>query len=823
MAALFAEVILPLPLGDTFTYRIPPGLESLVSPGKRVIVRFGKKKSYSALVDSIHNIHPAGIKVKEIDSVVDDRQVVNTINLKFWKWMAHYYLCPLGDVMKAALPAGLRLESTAMISVNPLPRETELTDDETDLINAIGHKTFTIRELQTRMGDSFSFRILRKLIDNQLILTEEKVTARFKPVYKTMVSLHPSVTSSAQMEALMKDLKRAPRQKEILDHFLRMVSPFTTKGEGSVDKKRLWTQGPFSESAFTQLVARKILALTQVETSRIKHQAAEQTSLNLLSKSQLQALTEIREQFIHKPVVLLHGITASGKTEIYIHLIEKALKEGKQILYLVPEISLTPQIIDRLSRVFGSKTMIYHSRMGDAERVEIWNRVAASDSEGEPSGQVILGARSALFLPFSKLGLIIVDEEHENSYKQSDPSPRYHARDMAVVAGNLSKAPVLLGSATPSFESYRNAKLGKYGLVTLSQRFGTAEMPEIIIADIQRARKRREMRAMLTPELYMKISEALENGEQVILFQNRRGYSPFVECHECGWIPVCDRCDVSLTFHKSANRLICHYCGLSISIPPLCNKCGSPGIKTRGFGTEKVEDEIKGIFPGARIARMDLDTTRSAHALEKIIRQLEKGRTDILIGTQMVTKGLDFETISVVGILNADNLIGYPDFRAHERAFQLLMQVGGRSGRKDKRGSMVIQTSRPDHPVIGFVKGDDFQGLYNNLMPERKLFGYPPWFRLIKIAVKHLKQEIADQAAGELARELRKTTLFRVMGPQAPLIGRLKSWHIREIWIKVARDHHAGQVRNIILSATEKTRESPGNGGTLIQIDVDPM
>jgi primosomal protein N' (replication factor Y) len=649
------------------------------------------------------------------------------------------------------------------------------------------------------------------------------VEEKYKEKTKTTIGIRPDLRASETWETVLDSLSKAPKQKDLLYHFVEMSGMFSGKNKTTIDKQNLLKGSRIGEGVLNQLVDKGFLIIHKEVVSRVDTPQAEQADMNLLNNWQQEAIDQIREQFLHKQVVLIHGVTASGKTEIYIHLIDEACRQGKQVLYLVPEIALTPQIVVRLKKVFGKRVGVYHSKMNDAERVEIWNKVLQFSQGNSEGFQIILGARSAVFLPFARLGMIIVDEEHENSYKQYDPAPRYNARDMAVVLGIQHKAPVLLGSATPSFESYLNAQNGKYGLVKLSQRHGKAKMPQVIIADLQRAFKRRQMHSMLSPELYENMQLSLETGEQVILFQNRRGYSPFVECMECGWIPWCVNCDVSLTYHRKHERLSCHYCGHHIKLPPQCPKCQSAQLKTRGMGTEKIEDEISKLFPQARIARMDLDTTQSKTAFEKIIHQLETQKIDILVGTQMVTKGLDIEHVGLVGVLNADNLLNFPDFRAHERAFQLMMQVSGRSGRKKKEGKVVIQTSQPTHQVIEFLKNDDYEGFFRKHIAERKAFLYPPWFRMIKIIAKHKNPAVLDAAAMFLAMALRNMQKFIVLGPEYPLIGRVQQLYTKEIWLKIARNKKPDDIKSAVRDAVETTKRQPGNSSLILHVDVDPM
>ncbi len=821
MASLFADILLPLPLRETFTYRVPPEFHALLRPGMRVIVPFGRRKSYAGIVAAFHHQPPEEGEIKEITALLDDSPIVHEKNLELWTWMAGYYICSPGDVMKAALPAGLRLESETIVTLAPDCDPGSLPEPEAALARLAAHKKIRVGDMETLLPELFSFGTVKKMIEKQILIPEEEIREKYKPRMETVVLAHPSLTEPALWEDAMQQLGKASRQKALMAHFARMTALFSPGSLKEIPKKQLLDASGFSDTLLQQLVRRDILTFRQREISRLMPDTGEQKVMNPLNPSQQKALDEIKTHFLRKQVVLLHGITASGKTEIYIHLIREAVTAGKQVLYLVPEISLTPQIVNRLMRVFGGKTALYHSRMSGAERVEVWKRVLAFSSSGDLTCQIVLGARSALLLPFSRLGLVIVDEEHEHSFKQSDPAPRYHARDMAVVAGIQHQAPVLLGSATPSFESYRNALTGKYGLVTLRERHGDAGLPEIIVADLLRARKRKEMKSLLTPELYHLVASALNKGEQVILFQNRRGYSPWVECHDCGWIPRCQHCDVSLTYHRKAGTLICHYCGYQEPMPPKCSHCASTDIRSRGFGTEKVEEEIALLFPGAQISRMDQDTTRSKNAFDTIISQMENGKTDILIGTQMVTKGLDLANVSVVGILNADTLLSYPDFRAHERAFQLLVQVSGRPGRSSRPGTVVLQTTQPHHPVIEFARHLDYNGLFNTLMAERKLFRYPPWFRLIRITLKHKNPDRLHEAAHILADRLRREEKLTVMGPESPLVGRISQWHLLGIWLKLPRDYPPATLRTFITTAVTATLREPGCSSVNIQVDVD--
>ncbi len=823
MPGLYAKVILPLPLHGAFTYKVPTLLEDDIKEGGRVIVQFGQKKLYSALVIALADKKPENIDIKEIIGVLDSHPVVLPKNIELWHWMAKYYCCTLGDVFKAALPSGLKLESKSKIIVIDDGAGIELTEKEQFLLRQIGGGAATVDELQKKQGKNFSYTVLKSLLKKNCIQIEEKLNARYKPKTETCIKLHPEIKTEAILNKKLGGLERAKKQQSLFLRFCEKTNSFGNGTSHFVSKKELLSVTGHSPATLKELEKKKLIVQFQRQVSRIEIKDENgQVEINLLNKHQEKALTEIKSAFEEKQVALIHGITASGKTEIYIHLIDDIIKSGKQALYLVPEIALTTQIVQRLKNVFGKKVGIYHSKLSSKERVEIWEKTLQFQTRPEKGYQVILGARSAVFMPFSKLGLVIVDEEHENSYKQFDPAPRYNARDMAIILGFQNNAKVLLGSATPSFESYHNALTKKYGLVNLTKRHANVELPETIIADVKRAYKRKLMHSVLTPQLYGLMQKATENKEQTILFQNRRGYSPFVECFTCGWIPKCKNCDVSLTYHKYKKRLTCHYCGFSQPLPDKCDNCGSPEIKTRGFGTEKIEDELKHLFPNANIARMDLDTAQSKTALDKIIHNLENRKTDILIGTQMVTKGLDFEHVSVVGILNADNLINFPDFRAHERAFQLILQVSGRAGRKNNQGKVVIQTSQPEHPLLDFIAPQDYLSLFRAQMEERRLFKYPPFFRLVKIVVKHKNQETVDRASIQLKKLLNYNKEIIILGPEYPLINRIQLWFQKEIWIKIDKKLNLDETKKFILGCTKKTKQLPANSNCIINIDVDP-
>jgi primosomal protein N' (replication factor Y) len=819
---MFADVILPLPLRDKFTYLVARGFEPNMKVGIRVVVQFGARKFFSALVFRLHDQPPEGdFELKEIDAILDQEPIVNQAQIIAWEWVADYYCCSLGEVFKAALPSALKLESQSAVSFNPNFEITEaLNGEETALLMMLeGKGQANIREINQFLGKKSSYATLKILLEKNAILMEEKLSESYKPKMLQMVRLSDTISSPEEIEQAMDAVTKARKQSELLEYYLS-ATVFHPEPKTSLPKKELLEQTGISDAVLKALIDKDILDVDSVEIGRLEMSHTADQYLYELNEAQEKTLLELKKAFQTKRPVLLHGVTSSGKTEIYIKLIEEVLAEGKQVLYLVPEIGLTSQLITRLKRAFGDRAGIYHSKFNDAERVEIWFNVLHDKKD---SYQVVVGARSAVFLPFKKLGLIIVDEEHENSYKQFDPAPRYNARDLAVVLGQIHQSPVLLGTATPSFESYFNAKLNKYALVELNERFQGIEMPEIIVADIRKATRQKQMKSLLTPALYEEVKLALENREQVILFQNRRGFAPYMQCKSCGWIPKCTNCDVSLTYHKFRAGLVCHYCGYTASLPADCSECHSEDIQTKGFGTEQIEEELGLLFPEASIARMDLDTTRAKRSFEQIIYKFENRQIDILVGTQMVTKGLDFDHVRVVGILNADQLLNYPDFRSFERSFQLMAQVSGRAGRKGKRGKVVIQTSQATHEVLQEVVDNNFIQLFNRQMQERKFFHYPPYFRLIKIVIKHKNRDRLDLGANQLAGLLRKQFRNQVLGPEYPVVGRIQNWYQKEIWLKLDKNKALNHNKGMLMNALDQVKSLPNNTGLVIYADVDPM
>lgn len=820
---LYIDVVLPIPVQQSFTYHVPGQLQPDLQVGCRVIVQFGNRKLYTALIKRIHNEKPE-YETKPIEMVLDEMPVIGLQQFPFWEWISKYYMCSEGEVMKAALPSGLKLESQTYIILNPnWVEEEKLTPIEEAVFQFLySNHSATIQQINKLTKRSNAFPIIKSLLKKGAVQVDEKVEESYRAKTITHAGINQSLNDESLMEQAFDELKRAKKQLELLMWLLNELHFYAPQKLDSLLKKEILEKSGYSESNLKGLSQKGYVDLIEIEVDRIA-ETTKYTKSKPLNAWQEKAMNEIHEQFRSKNVILLHGVTASGKTELYIRLIEEQLKVGKQVLYLLPEIALTSQIIDRLTAVFGSKAGIYHSKFNDQERVEIWNKVLEFNNQDSNKYQLILGARSALFLPFKKLGLIIVDEEHETSYKQYDPAPRYHARDAAVVLANLHQAKVLMGTATPSFESFFNAKSNKYGFVKLERRHHNVALPEMVIADLNDAYKRKQMKSYFTPILFQEMEQALANKEQIILFQNRRGFSSFIQCRSCGWIPKCKHCDVSLTYHKFQNLLLCHYCGYSTALPSDCDNCHSTDVQTKGFGTQKVEDELKIFFPEAKIGRLDVDSTRTKLGYDKIISKFTEGKTQILVGTQMVTKGLDFEHVSVVGILNADNLLNFPDFRSYERAFQLMAQVSGRAGRKNKQGKVVIQTSQPENPVIQLVKENNYEGMFDRFIQERKTFKYPPWYRLINLTIKHKNRDRAILAARQLAEELRRTFQSRVLGPEFHLISRMQQYYQLMIRIKLDKTTSPDESKQAIIKAIEIVKHSENNRSVLFITDVDPF
>ena len=816
----FADVLLPLPLPALFTYRVPYELDDAVAFGKRVIVPFGRSKLYSALVVRVHENAPQ-VTAKYILDVVDDRPVISERQFQLWQWMADYYLCTLGEVMAAALPSALKLASETKIHLHPnfSGDVSTLNPNELHIAEALTYKEImTVDEISKAVNIQKVIPIIKSLVDKRVVVTDEEVRNPYKAKKETYVRLGDEYASEASFMALLDQLNLSTRTAGQADGLLAFI--MLTKGAKGYDfsarvpKSQVVCSSALTPARLQTLLKKGFLKTEEVIMSRLTDFSSRETADNIqLSEPQQKAFQQIHEQFGQFPVVLLHGVTGSGKTEIYIKLIDEVLKQGKQVLYLLPEIALTSQIVNRLRKYFGEKVGVYHSRFNEYERVEIWNRVLEQDSDiaNTSKYQLILGARSALLLPYQNLGLIIVDEEHDASYKQQDPAPRYHARDCAIV----------LGTATPSLESYYNVKQNKYGLVELMRRFAQSELPDIWVVNMIEARKQRQVQGVFSDFLIERIGEALDKKEQVILFQNRRGYAVRMICNTCQTMPTCKYCDVTLTYHKKSRLLKCHYCGYAIDVPQVCPTCHSTDIEMKGFGTEKVEDTLAEIFPQASIARMDLDTTRSKNGYQQIISDFEQHKTDILVGTQMVTKGLDFDRVSVVGILNADALISFPDFRSFERAFQLLAQVSGRAGRKEVPGKVVIQSYQPEHPALKYVETNDFMAMYRSQIAERKEYHYPPVTRLVKITLKHPDEKVVTAAAQALAIPLREAFPGMVLGPEAPLVSRIQNYYLEDFWVKFPKDNKLEQHKKTLWQITEDFKLNKPFKSVRVVINVD--
>lgn len=814
----FVDVILPLPLEGVFTYSVPEYLDARVDVGYRVVVPFGSKKKYTAIVRSMHDSMPA-FETKDIESVFDDTPIVTISQLKLWEWVADYYLCSLGDVYKAAVPSGIRPDSETVIMVDSSSDGYDnISTKERLVLDLLSkYKECNISKVEKESGISDSLSVIRGLIDKQLVKVKEELKNSYKEKYETYVRLGAAVHNESEMAAVIKSMTRARKQIEVLNKYVELADAFSDHPK-AVTKQELLNAAGAGNHLINQLIEKNVLETYLVETGRLKKRDMLLVRPNPLNEVQQRAYEAIMNIFDNKNVCLLHGVTSCGKTEIYIHLIDKYINEGKQILYLLPEIALTPQITSRLQRIFGDKLVVYHSKFSDAERVEIWKKQL-----GASPYQIVLGVRSSVLLPFTNLGLVIVDEEHENTFKQYEPAPRYNARDTAIVLANMFGAKTLLGTATPSMESYFNATNGKYGLVEINQRYKDIKLPEIIPVDIKEARRRRTMQGQFSPLLVEKISEALKNKEQIILFQNRRGFAPMIECRTCGWTPKCIHCDVSLTYHKHLNQLTCHYCGYTIPVPSKCPSCNDSEMLNKGFGTELVEDDIKLIFPEAKVARLDMDTTKSKYAHENIIKDFTEGKTDILVGTQMISKGLDFDNVSVVGIMNADNMMNFPDFRSYERAFQLMAQVSGRAGRKNKQGTVILQTYSPDNPVIKYVIENNFKDMYRHELEERRAFKYPPFYRIINIYIKHKKDNVAEFLSQTMAIKLRKIFGDRILGPDKPPVSKIQTYYIRKIILKMESSINIKYAKEQLKLIYRQMQDESNNKSFIIFYDVDPM
>jgi primosomal protein N' (replication factor Y) len=789
----FVEVILPLSLAKTFTYRVSETEFHFIKKGMRVAVPFGKSKMYTGLVMDIHENAPNLYEAKEIHQILDEKPIATEIQLKHWLWIANYYMCGIGDVYRGAFPTGLLLESETIISHKPnvTVNDSELSDDEFLIYEALHHQSsLKVQDIISILNKKNILPTLQKMISKDIIVLEEEIKESYKPKLIRYVKLHSQYETNEGLEQLLEVLKSAHKQKEIVLSYFQL----TAIEKKPVTVKKLTEVSGSTTSVVKALIEKEILEEYFLQHDRVSYEGKASEKQLLLSEPQQAAFDSIKSNLSEKEVCLLHGVTSSGKTEIYIKLIEEYLSSGKQILYLLPEIALTTQLVSRLRLHFGDKVAVFHSKYSNNERVEVWKQTL----ENSEKAQIVIGARSALFLPFADLGLLIVDEEHEQTFKQVDPAPRYHARDSAIVLANLHKAKVLLGSATPSIETYFNTQTDKYGLVSLSERYNNVRMPEIVLVDLKDKHFRKRMTGHFSDLLIEEIAEALTLGEQIILFQNRRGYSPIIECLTCGHVPHCQQCDVSLTFHKHKNQLRCHYCGYSIAKPTHCHSCSSVDLTTKGFGTEQIEQELMSLFPKAKTWRMDQDTTRGKFGFEKIIDSFKNREIDILVGTQMLAKGLDFDNVSLVGIMNADNMLHHPDFRAFERSYQMMTQVAGRAGRADKQGKVIIQTYNPNHNTIQQVTNHNYLGMYKEQLYDRQIYKYPPYFRIIKLTLKNKDYDKLKEGAMWLYQVLSQNLNMPVLGPEEPAINRIRNEYIRTILIKIPQNQPLGGTKKTI-------------------------
>ena len=776
----FVEVILPLSLAKTFTYSVSETEYHYIKKGMRVAVPFGKSKIYTALVIETHENKPALYDAKEIHQILDEKPIVTEIQIAHWRWIASYYMCAIGDVYRGAMPSALLLESETIISQKQdgFVDESLLSDEEYLIYEALQQQSsLKVQDIMHILNKKNIFPVIQKLVDKNILVLQEEVQETYAPKLVRYVKLHSKYESNEGLNELLEILKNANKQKAIVLTYFQL----SASEKKPISVKKLIEAANSTSTIIKTLIEKEIFEEYYIQVDRVNFSGKTKEEQLQLSEAQQMAFEEIKNSFAQKEVCLLHGVTSSGKTEIYIKLIEEYIKKEKQVLYLLPEIALTTQLVARLRDYFGNKVAVYHSKYSNNERVEVWQQVL----ERSPKAQIVIGARSALFLPFSNLGLVIVDEEHEQTFKQVDPAPRYHARDASIVLANSHKAKVLLGSATPSIETYYNAQSGKYGLVEIFKRYGNVRMPEIELVDLKDKYFRKKMSGHFSDTLIENITTALSLGEQVILFQNRRGFSPIIECLTCGHVPQCPQCDVSLTYHKHKNQLRCHYCGYSMAKPTNCHICSSVDLTTKGFGTEQIQQELVELFPNTKIGRMDQDTTRGKFGFEKIIDSFKNREMDVLVGTQMLAKGLDFDNVSLVGIMNADNMLYHPDFRAFERSYQMMTQVSGRSGRSEKQGKVIIQTYNPDHNTIQQVVNSDYAGMYKEQLYDRQIYHYPPYYKLVKLTLKHRDFDKLKEGSMWLYQVMKQSFTIPVLGPEEPPISRIRNEYIRTIMVKI--------------------------------------
>lgn len=826
MSQLYAEVLLPVPIPGTFTYSIPTEMVGALSVGHRVIVPFGRRKSYTGIVTAISPVAPKDFEVKKIATLIDTEPIVHYPQVKFWHWIADYYLCTPGEVYKAAVPAGLKIESETFVSAaigweeDPddrlSPRELAILET----LYASGEKRMSLDTLGRKSGMTTVGPAVNSLLRRGAVVIAENLVERYHSRKETYVRLSVARGDDEALHSAFDSVRKGSLQERALlalidlSGFMRRDKPELEE----VTRASLMDRAGITSAIVTALAKKGLVEIYTRKVSRFDFSGRVAGQLPVLTPAQSAALDLIHKSWFEKDITLLHGVTSSGKTELYIHLIDYVLREGRQVLYLVPEIALTTQLTSRLQAVFGDKVLIYHSKFSDNERVELWQRMLDDNSP-----RVVIGARSSVFLPFGSLGLVIVDEEHEPAYKQQDPAPRYNARDAAIVLARMHGAKTLLGSATPSIETYWKACSGRYGLVELSERYEGVSLPEMQLVDMTAARRKGEVKGIFSKDLKEEVSRAVSDGEQAILFLNRRGYAPVARCSMCGYVPKCDHCDVSLTYHRRIDKLLCHYCGTPYAVPEVCPACKEPAIEVLGYGTERIEEEVDETFPGVTIARMDLDTTRNKDGYENIIRDFSKGKASILVGTQMVTKGLDFGNVSVVGVVNADAIINFPDFRSAERAFNMLEQVAGRAGRKSGNGKVTVQTYSPAHPIFSFLLAHDYKGFYNFELEERRKYIYPPFSRVIYIYVKHRDQVAVGTMATELATRLRELLGNRVTGPEEPTVGRIQMMYIRRIMLKIETNASLVKVKELLQRVRIDMINAGRLSGATVYYDVDPV
>jgi primosomal protein N' (replication factor Y) len=812
----FVEVILPLSLSKTFTYCVSEAEFHYIKKGMRVAVPFGKSKIYTALVIALHQTQPTLYQAKEIHQILDENPIVTEIQINHWHWIAAYYMCAIGDVYRTAMPSALLLESETLISQKSenFIDQSQLTDDEFLIYQALQQQsTLKVQDIMSILNKKNSFPIIQKLIDKNIIVLQEEITENYKPKLVRYVRLSSKFESKEGLGQLLESLKNANKQKEIVLSYFQL----TASEKKPITVKKLIETANSSSAIIKSLIDKDLFEEYFIQADRVSFSGNTSENSLILSTAQQKAFSQIKEKLTQKEVCLLHGVTSSGKTEIYIKLIEEYLATDKKVLYLLPEIALTTQLVGRLRTYFGNKVAVFHSKYTNNERVEVWNQVL----KNSPKAQIVIGARSALFLPFQNLGLIIVDEEHEQTFKQVDPAPRYHARDAAIVLAHMQQAKVLLGSATPSIETYYNTQIDKYGLVEIFERYGNVKMPEIELVDLKDQYFRKKMTGHFSQPLIDNITTALSMGEQVILFQNRRGFSPIIECLTCGHVPQCPQCDVSLTYHKHKSQLRCHYCGYSMAKPTHCHTCSSIDLSTVGFGTEQIEMELVSLFPNAKIGRMDQDTTRGKFGFEKIIDSFKNQEIDILVGTQMLAKGLDFEKVSLVGIMNADNMLYHPDFRAFERSFQMMIQVSGRAGRSEKQGKVIIQTYNSNHNTIQQVTRNDYVEMYKEQLHDRQIYKYPPYFKIIKITMKHRDFDKLKEGAMWLYQVMSQNLKVPVLGPEEPVISRIRNEYIKTIMIKIPQNHSLQNTKKTIRKILDSFESVSQYRAIKVNVNVD--